>query len=376
MNQQDLLREKRELNSFDEVRERVETLHGLNFDDATVDMEKISVISNEDKKKPDIMLDVPNIGQLTLTDWSRKQLGSMLGVKFDKWFDPSVIKADEMEEEIKRRFSRTRQACKVRARRFDDDDPMNGQADGVLRALLSPSYAPIDDVRIFERMESKFRGDVEKYKFVKNHLGEDYYNDRASHYTMACNEIDMGEINMNHPDPKVSYIYKLAAAEGQLPDRDIVYQGLHLRNSEVGYTAVVIDSMMYRLVCLNGAIVNLDGGRLMYRMHRSITDDQIDDLLDKTFSNVGETWGSQGKRLVQLHDTPLAEPREELVKFLERKKATKVFQEKALEAFNEEPLQNQYGVLQAISKAAQGVRDMERRLELEELAGQYLAQAA
>lgn len=374
-NPRGLLMQRKKLLKFDAVLDRIHSIYDRNFQDQIVDLEKVKVMPDNNTKVPGIYLDVPNMGKLTLTDWSKRQLGSILGVKFDKWFDPRVVKADEIQEELQRRFSRTHESRKIRARRFDSKDPGAKHADGFCRAVLSPTYAPIDDVRIFDRMSKRFRGEMGDVNFMQNHLGTDFYNDRSSHYAVVTEPINMGPIDRNHPDANVRRIYDLAEKEGALPSEDWVYQGYHFRNSEVGYTAVSIDNFTFRLVCLNGAIVSVRDGRVLYRVHRSLDDESIDGLLDGAFRQMPVVWERSRKSMVALRDAVLTDPEAEILKFLNKQQATKVYQDAVNEAYKAEPLPNKYGVLQALSKAAQIESDMDKRVELEELAGRYMMAA-
>lgn len=374
-NPRGLLMQRKQLLKFEDVSDRVTQLHERNFQDQVVDLEKVNIIPDGNEKHPGVMLEVPNIGRLTLTDWSKRQLGSILGVRFDKWFDPEVVKAEEIQEELRRRFSRTHESRKIRARKFDAKDPGNKFADGFCRAVLSPTYAPIDDVRIFNRLAKRHRGMMDDFGFIQNHLGSDFYNDRSSHYTVVGEPINMGPIDRDHPDKRVRDIYDLAEREGQLPSDDWVYQGFHFRNSEVGHTAVTIDSSTFRLACLNGCTISVKNGRLLYRVHRSLDDEAIDGLLDGAFRKMPAAWEQNRKRMVTLRDFKLDDPETEILKFLARQKATKLFQDAVKEAYEEEPLPNKYGVLQALSKAAQAELDMDKRAELEEMAGNYMAAA-
>jgi len=371
-----LLQQQRKLIKFDDLVDRIHRLHDQNFEDKVVDLENINVVSDGNKSRPGVFLDVPEIGKLSLTDWSKKQLGSTLGIKFDKWFDPAVISAEEIQQEIQRRFSRTHEARKVRARRFEKDAPGTKHADGYIRAFLSPTYAPIDDVRIFDRMNKRFRGHMSDVNFMQNHLGSDFFSDRSSHYTMVGEPVNMGAIDRKHSDPKVRHIYDIAEMGGALPDSDWVYQGFHFRNSEVGYTAVTIDASTFRLVCLNGMIVKVNDGRLLYRVHRSIDDDSIDSLLDGAFRKMPAAWERTRKQMQALRGHVLDDPQAEITKYLHNQKATKTFQEAVLEAFAEEPLPNRYGIMQALSRASHRETDMDKRAEIEEMAGNYMARYA
>ena len=376
MNPRGLLMQRKTVVKFDDVLDRIHKLHDRNFKDQVVDLDKVKVLADGNDKKPGIYLDVPDMGKLTLTDWSKSQLGSILGIKFDKWFDPVIVKAEEIQQELVRRFSRTHESRKIRARKFDAKDPGSKYADGFCRAVLSPTYAPIDDVRIFDRMAKRFRGQMNDVNFMQNHLGTDFYNDRASHYTIVGEPINMGPIDRKHPDDRVRRIYDIAEKEGALPTEDWVYQGYHMRNSEVGYTAVIMDGFTFRLVCLNGAIISIKDGRLLYRVHRSLDDEAIDSLLDGAFRKMPEAWERNRKMMVALRDVAVEDPEAEILKFLNRQKATKAFQDAAKEAYNSEPLPNRYGIMQALSRAAQQETDMNKRAELEEMAGHYMALAA
>lgn len=371
-----LLMQRKKLLKFEEVSDLIHQLHDRNFRDQIIDLEKVNVLPDGNKKQPGIYLDVPQVGKLSLTDWSKRQLGSILGVKFDKWFDPLIIKAEEIQEELKRRFSRTHESRKIRARRYDPKDPGSKHADGFVRAILSPTYSAIDDIRIFDRLGKKFRGQMGDVSFMRNHIGTDFFSDRSSHYTVVGEPVNMGPIDRTHPDKRVRDVYDIADREGQLPSEDWVYQGFHFRNSEVGYTAVTIDASTFRLVCLNGMIVTVKDGRLLYRVHKAIDDESIDSLLDGAFRKMPAAWERNRKQMVALRDAVLEDPEAEILKFLNRQKATKAFQDAVKEAYETEPLANRYGVLQALSRAAQGEPNMDKRVELEEMAGRYLALAA
>jgi hypothetical protein len=365
-----LLMDRKKVIKFDSVCDEVHKLHDLNFRDQVVELDKLRIM-------PGLNIEVPNVGVLNMTDWSRGQLGSMLGVKWDKWFDPKIVQPAEMQEELQRRFSRTKEARLIRARRFKPGDPGVKGADGYLRGFLSPTYSPIDNVRVFDRLAKRFRNQVDELGFMRNHLGTDFYNDRASHFTVVGEPINMGPLDRKRPETKA--IYDLAEREGKLPDGDWVYQGFHMRNSEVGYTALIIDGFTFRLVCLNGAIVTVKGGRMLYRVHRSIDEMGIDSLLDDTFRSLPSQYENNRKRMTVLQEQTLGGEEavnDEIVKFLTKMEATKTFQEEVKEAFKAEPIPTRYGVWQAITRAAQNVRDMERRAALEEYAGTYLAQAA
>lgn len=375
MSPRGLLMRSKKLIKFDQVRERIHKLADQNFPDKVVDLKDVRVVADKNETKPSVNLEVPGIGTMNMTEWSKRQLASKLGINWDKWFDPKHIKPREIEEEMKRRFSRTGDSAKIRARRFGPKNPNRKHADGFIRAVLSPTYSAIDDVRIFDRLSKNFSGQMQDVDFIQNHLGSDFFNDRASHFSIVSEPVNMGPIDRKHDDDRVRRFYDLADAEGKLPEADWVYQGFHFRNSEVGYTAVTIDCNTFRLVCLNGAIVSVKDGRLLYRVHRGIDDDSIDGLLDSAFRKMPTAWELNKRRMSALQESTVGDIEAEIKRFLEKEKASKAYQDEVLGAFEREPLPNRYGVWQALTNAAKLSEDMEKRHEYEEMAGRYLAAA-
>ncbi|MFW9801035.1 MAG: hypothetical protein ACFFFC_00160 [Candidatus Thorarchaeota archaeon] len=376
MNPKGLLMKRKRLIKFEKVHDGINYLADLNYPDKVIELKNIKVAKIQlGTSKQNIILDIPPLGLLRLTDWSKKQLGAKVGVNFDKWFRYS--KPHEIEEELRRRFTRTGECAKIRARRIIDITETKF-CNGYIRAILSPDYFPIDDVLIFDRLAQTYGNQVSEMEFIKNRYSDDFYNDRASHYTMTGEPINLGPIDRNSKNEIVRAYYAAAEKEGLLPDNDWVYQGLHIRNSEVGYTALTIDCTIFRLVCLNGAIVSTKQGRLLYRTHRNIDAKGIDKILNPVFVKMPKAFNSNQQRIIVLRDSVVKDPNEEIEKFLQKQKATKLFIEKTKNAFNEEPINNKYGVWQAIARAAKmelSTKNMEKRFELEEIAGKYLMAA-
>lgn len=88
-------------------------------------------------------IELPGGTRYRLNDTARRHLSSALGLRWQKWFESAS--GEERAEEVNRRFSRTPGEKKIRAWK----DPA-GEADGVARAFLAPSFTPIDDARYAE----------------------------------------------------------------------------------------------------------------------------------------------------------------------------------------------------------------------------------
>jgi len=356
---------------FNDVRQEVSSKHDLKNHDVVVEMSKVRVT-------PELHLEVPQLGVFSMTDWSTKQLGTILGVQWKKWFNPEIVTAEEVQQELHRRFSKTGDQRKLRTSRFKPGAPGVAKCDGYLRAVLSPTYHPIDDERIFDRLEKKFGSKVENLNFMKNSLNlkPSWGNDHCNYYTIVGDSISMGAIDKNHPDPEVRKWYRVAQAEGALPEEDVIYPGFRMRNSEVGFTAITIDEFSFRLVCLNGLMITVGDSRLMYRQHRPIEDELLDKQLNGVFDKIPTRWEATRQNLTKLQEIQLEDAEKVIEERLLKLEAPKHFREKAKEMWKEnEPLPNMYGVVQAITRAARTYEDMDQRFEFEALAGKIVARA-
>lgn len=365
------LEKTKKLAKFETVREDVATQHDLKNPDSVIEMSRLRLTEQLD-------VEIPNLGVFQMTNWAKKQMGSILGVQWDKWFDPKFVDHSQVQEELHRRFSRTGDQRKLRTMRFKKGAPGIPGCDGYLRAVLSPTYHPIDDERLFDRMEKQFGGKVSELKFMPNHLSQksSWGNDHCNYYTMVGNPINMGPIDRNHPDPQVRRVYDIAATEGALPEDDLVYPGFNMRNSEVGFTAITIDEFSFRLVCLNGMMVTVGDSRLMYRRHVPIDDAQLDKQLTDVFAKAPVRWERTKQMMAFSQGVVIELPAQVIDEELKRLDAPKHFRDLAIKKHEEEPLNNGYGIIQAITRAAQDYDDMDKRFDFEAMGGRVLQRIA
>jgi hypothetical protein len=80
-----------------------------------------------------------------LTDWSRHQLASFLGVRWDRWF--LGPRPEDRAEEVNRRLARMDGTTKVRLR-TTQKVAEGVDADATLTAIVSPSYTAVHDSRM------------------------------------------------------------------------------------------------------------------------------------------------------------------------------------------------------------------------------------
>lgn len=283
-------------------------------------------------------IELPGGAEYALNPWSQRQLASLVGVRWEKWFASST--PAERAEELTRRLSRQPGELKVRAWR----DP-SGRADGIARAFLAPTFTPIDDARIFDRMHTMMRGLVEEYRFTAV-----VFTDSTTHYTATHVEaFDMGG--------------------------DLLHPGWHLRNSEVGASALSLDDHWLRLVCMNGLMVRVGGKRSLYRTHRAIEDDALAAALVIAVGRLPERarvsfgWMEAAKGLAVAH------PDDAVAAILgDSADVPKALVEEAQRVVLRDGDATRFGVVQAITLVAHTKNtDRDVRFAMERLAGDYLA---
>jgi hypothetical protein len=276
----------------------------------------------------------------------------MLGVNWNKWFDLEKVSASNIKDEIQKRFSKTHERCRIRSCRYPKSEAGGHKTDGIIRAVLSASYSPIDDIRVFKQLD-KSKSRIQDFYFIENRIGDTFFGDRSSHFSAVTNpEVIPG-----------------------LPKKDMLFPGFHLRNSEVGFCALTMDISFIRLVCLNGLFVRDKLFTLLRKVHRKIEDEALNTLLSEAFGNVSPTIDRTRKQFTYLINSFIEHPHDEIERFLTNNRSTDTLKRRAKISYDKDPHKSKWGVLQAISRSAQEETDRNKQFEVEALAGKYLAAA-
>lgn len=318
--------------SFNELRDQIAARADQQLPDVVVHVSTVTM-------NLDGHLDVPGMGIVRLNSWSRKQFASDLGFR-EKWF--ASVTPDERAEEVNRRLSRMPGQRKFRA--FKD---RTGQADGVLRAILSPGFTPIDDQRIFDRLGANLGAALDTYRFLNVES-----SDKTEMYTAV--RVDPLSIRGDELRP-----------------------GFRLRNSEVGAAALSVDDFWLRQICDNGLIVTVGAKRLLYRTHRRIDDDHLAAALVIALSKLPERWAATTTLMERAMTTPVDHPDAAVAAVLEDARVPRALVEAAQVAALFDGERTRYGVVQAVTLVAHREnRDPDLRFLLESRAGHYLTEDA
>lgn len=180
--------------------------------------------------------------------------------------------------------------------------------------------------------------------------------------------------------------------QGEVVKGDIIQSGIAISNSEVGQGSVKVQPLLFRLVCLNGAIINDSkfsarhvGGRIGSEdsnIVEMLSDEaiQADDhaILLKTRDVVRAAFDEVrfkkhlDSMIAATHDRLEGNPAE-AVKVLAKKHSLTEFESgSVLRHLIEGGDVTRYGVLNAVTRTAQDVESYDRATELETLGGHIL----
>ena len=313
--------------SFDEVHERVARRAARMLPDTTVHVADLVFT-------PDGHVEIPAVGPHAMTSLARRQLASMVGIRWERWFQSAS--AEERAEELNRRLKRTPGETKLRAWRDE-----TGKTAGTLRAILRPNYAPIDDLRIFETLRANMGALLGEYVFQRVEPGEE-----QSQYAAVLREV--------------------RSLRG-----DDLAPGWSLRTSEIGEAPLSIDDFWLRLVCTNGLMIAVGGKRSLYRRHRAIDADQLAAAFVLALGRLPGRF-ARALELMAISMDVVVERPDEIVASLLAGLPRALIEETQRAALAEAPI-SRFGLLNVVTRIAHTTNtDPEVRFAMESAAGQLL----
>jgi plasmid stability protein len=324
-----------DITTLDDLVASFETAESLSNPDVVVPLDKIRMTG-------DGMLHVPNLhGELALNDWSRSQLARLAGVSWDRWFEGTD--ARERAEEMNRRLARASGTVRVRSTRRIVKDV---QADGVIRALVSPDYSPIADALVVRVLGDALRGVEDQARVVR------------------------------YSATDLSTVFAVRIGERLTPSAEVgaVEGCVYVRNSGVGFARLVVGLMLHRLACKNGMIVSLPGATLVRAVHLHVDPFRIAQRIAEGLRDLPDKIHRGARVMAASAAYDVANVELEVRDVLREAKLPMRLVQPVMSAYAREPSPTRFGVSQAITLAAQALTP-EQRFDLERAAGIYLAEA-
>lgn len=285
------------------------------------------------------LITIPGNGDYILTDWARRQLAQTLGVKWDRWF--ALLSDGERAEEINKRLDRS--PGEVRLRTADWRDPDSDVAVPVLRAFVSSRYTPYSDAAL--------AGLLAEVVGTKKH---------------AVSRISV-------TDMTVSYALYLdhpvrPGADAKVGD---LQGGIFVRNSGVGYASLAVTAHLMRLICLNGMMMPIEEPTLVSAVHRNASVDKVRQRLADRAKVIGGAFAEGANRLLASRHRDVTDREAAFLEILKDAHLAKRHVPALEAAYNREPEPTAFGIVQAVTLAAQSFAP-EPRYELERAAANYL----
>lgn len=294
-------------------------------------------------------LAMPEFGMrdaFVFNDWSKRQLASIVGVRWDRWF--ARMSDTEQATEVNKRLMSGTDSLLVRTTRMV---PEGSRAQGTVMALLSEKYTPLADSKVLRLVKLALEEVEPKLRVLRSAV-----TDRSTSYVVA-----IGTSFRPGDDHEVGD----------------VWGGITIRNSGVGYAALSIVAHLERLLCKNGLHAPVPDAHLVYRAHRAFGLAKLHELLMERLRALPGKLAQAGRALVAVRQRAVAEPKEAFTAILRAARLPLRLLPELERAYEIEPSLKgtAFGVSQAATRAAQSISP-EDRFELERAAGAYVAEQA
>lgn len=179
--------------------------------------------------------------------------------------------------------------------------------------------------------------------------------------------------------------------QAEVEKGDIVQAGIIISNSEIGSGSLTVQPLMYRLICLNGTVVNdasirkihlgraneSDENLIMYRDETKIAEDKaflmkIEDTVNSVIDEV--VFKKIVQRMKDANQIHVTAPISDFVELASKDiKLSKEESKGVLQRFIEGRNYSKYGLHNAITRYSQDVQSYDRATELEEIGGEVLS---
>ena len=211
---------------------------------------------------------------------------------------------------------------------------------GRIRGVLSGSYSVYDAPDILKTVAEVF--DPDRFK-----LKGSFINEERLHLRLIENE--------------------MMDVEGE-----DLFAGISLDSSDVGRSGLQVRFFVWKQVCTNGMMIAKSDARLFRQKHIGITHDEFAEGLNEGLNAFYDLKDKVAEQITATSEIPVKEDMEELLEDIKTKtnlsdeSATKV-----IECMITKYDRNQWGLINGITEVAQEFT-LERRIELEEIAGNML----
>lgn len=211
--------------------------------------------------------------------------------------------------------------------------------DGVVRAVLSDSYAPFDSYKVLRTL--KYTANMKRFQPTQVFLSED---------KLVVRFVDFTPLPVKDGSP--------------------LYVGFAVSSSDVGRGALSIKMFIYRSVCTNGLLISSGNGTLYKQSHvgEKMTESKMQ-VFQRAFNNIDIITGEVVETITQNRKRALKDFEMQIL-VEKAKRELKLSKEKSqlFEALVGAYEPTRWGIVNSVTELAQQF-SLDRRIELEEWAG-------
>lgn len=291
------------------------------------------VISPRDAERP----------PLRVNQWATSQLCQQLGIPTSYFRRcPSELQDVQVNHWLKE--TRAREAVDDRRR---SNGPthwlIRGKGD-LVRGILSERYSRLDNVDLIPVLEP-------------------YLFDGYVIESFSVTEVSF-HLRLIRPDSK-----RLIRVG------DEAMAGLHISNSEVGLRALTVDSVVYRLVCTNGLILTVNGKSHLHQRHVGISERGLADRFQGAVTSALTSAQGGLDAFEASVMIPVEDPETAIAQIADRNELSDEFAKLVSAHLRAEPTSVQmtrFGLVNALTSAAQTRESPDERYRIEAIAGRLL----
>jgi hypothetical protein len=145
--------------------------------------------------------------------------------------------------------------------------------------------------------------------------------------------------------------------------------GIMIGNSEVGMGSVSVEPFVFRKPCTNDLIVAQE--KSFRHAHIHLTGYEMTRRMAEAVSEGFRISSSVLTTFLKAREEPVVDPLETIRKIAEERNFSKKFSDELVSGYLAEPEPNRFGVINAFTRAAQGLAPLQR-IEMERFAGRLL----
>lgn len=212
---------------------------------------------------------------------------------------------------------------------------------GTARAVLTDRYSMLDNDFLADNIYKYFK-DID-VSVVGNNISDVYMNIR-----IKINDMTISANN----------------------DSDPLSVALHVVNSEVGASSIVVYPVVYRQVCSNGMVVEYGTGQ-KFRQRHLVSADEGQEKINAKVADAIKAGDVAISEFLKTKDVKISNPKEVIERLAKDQKYNDKLLESIQESFKVENDYTKYGVINAFTRSARDF-DYEKRIEIERFAGSLL----